>query len=106
VVLFDLVGFGPCGLEHGARLVREHQDATPLFLAPQDEVRESSDMVMVRGRDSYHNLPNKTLRAFLYAMAASQRGGAYSHVLKTDDDCYVRMDNVFRSIQVSGPPII
>lgn len=76
-------------------------DGGPDVVHLQDEVRENSDMVMVRGRDSYHNLPNKTLRAFLYAMAASQAGGAYSHVLKTDDDCYVRMDNVFRSIQVS-----
>lgn len=63
-------------------------------------MREYGDIVMVRGRDSYHNLPNKTLRAFLYAMAARQAGGVYSHILKTDDDCYVRMDNVFRSIQV------
>lgn len=61
-------------------------------------MRETDDMIMVRGRDSYHNLPNKTLRAFLWAMAS---GTTYSHFLKTDDDCYVRMDNVFRSIQVT-----
>ena len=66
----------------------------------QDEVREHNDIIMVRGRDSYHNLPNKTLRALLWAMAAAP---SYSHFLKTDDDCYVRMDNVFRSIQVKLP---
>ena len=51
--------------------------------------------MVVRGRDSYTNLPNKTLRALAWGV-----GAAYTHFLKTDDDCYVRMDNVFRSIKV------
>ena len=45
----------------------------------QPEARRHSDLVVVRGRDAYHNLPNKTLRALLWGMVAPQQ---YTHMCK------------------------
>ncbi len=43
----------------------------------QPEARQHSDLVIVRGRDAYRNLPNKTLRALLWGMVAPQQ---YTHM--------------------------
>ncbi len=49
----------------------------PLVLPAQFEARRHSDLVIVRGRDAYRNLPNKTLRALLWGMVAPQQ---YTHM--------------------------
>jgi hypothetical protein len=46
---------------------------------------------VLRGEDTYKNLPNKTLRLLRYALA---HPAGYTHVMKTDDDCYVRISKV------------
>lgn len=91
--------------------------------------------MVLRGADTYKNLPNKTLRLLRYALAHPAGGGSsrllsavnmnhqlsapaeqqplclqaspdpaaaaiphsaagYTHVMKTDDDCYVRISKV------------
>lgn len=51
------------------------------------EAEANSDIVVVRGTEEYRNLPNKTLRLLRYALSSAKQ---WTHVLKTDDDCYVR----------------
>lgn len=41
------------------------------------------------------NLPDKTIRTLRYALSASAQ---FTHVLKTDEDCYVRMRLVLEAI--------
>lgn len=60
----------------------------------EEEVRRHGDIIVLRGKDTYMNLPNKTFRMLRYALAHPNE---YSHVLKTDDDTWVR---VHRLIQV------
>lgn len=55
--------------------------------------------MIVRGPDSYKNLPNKTLRTIAYALSSKRK---YTHLLKTDDDCYVRMNHVLQAIEVGA----
>ena len=47
------------------------------MLLAQPEARRHNDLVIVRGRDAYRNLPNKTLRALLWGMVAPQQ---YTHM--------------------------
>ncbi|CAL8463468.1 g3002 [Coccomyxa elongata] len=54
-------------------------------LRPEAEL--NGDLVVVRGTEEYRNLPNKTLRLLRYALSGIRQ---WTHVLKTDDDCYVR----------------
>lgn len=54
------------------------------------------DLVIVRGKDTYKNLPNKTFRVMRYALAHPYN---YSFVLKVDDDTHVRMHKVLQSLQ-------
>lgn len=99
--------------------------AAALLPAIAGEVAAHGDIVVLRGADTYKNLPNKTLRLLRFAVAAPagkncplvMRGraaksrqpdtwqpaprslpplppppvAAYTHVLKTDDDCFLRL---------------
>ena len=44
-------------------------------------------IVMVPTADAYHNLPSKVLHMLVYALSGPV---TFSHVLKVDDDCFVR----------------
>lgn len=66
---------------------------------PQEEARQHNDTVVVRGADTYRQLPNKTVRLLRYAVAHPRR---YTHVLKTDDDCYVRLPHLLKALEVGG----
>eukprot|EP01024_Parvocaulis_polyphysoides_P005978 TRINITY_DN1151_c1_g1_i2.p1 TRINITY_DN1151_c1_g1~~TRINITY_DN1151_c1_g1_i2.p1 ORF type:complete len:399 (-),score=53.31 TRINITY_DN1151_c1_g1_i2:165-1361(-) len=55
----------------------------------------STDMVVIPGKDTYFNLPNKTIRLFTYALSSLKN---YTHILKTDDDCYVRVNQLYNSM--------
>ncbi|CAK0738802.1 hypothetical protein CVIRNUC_001095 [Coccomyxa viridis] len=51
------------------------------------EAADSRDLLVIRGREEYKNLPNKSVRLLRYALSSPS---GYTHVLKTDDDCYIR----------------
>ncbi|KAL0033279.1 hypothetical protein WJX77_001614 [Trebouxia sp. C0004] len=61
----------------------------------QAEMRHQ-DILFVRNEELYINLPKKTINIMRYASLASPR---YSHVLKTDDDCYVRVAKLVHLVQ-------
>ncbi|KAI3437810.1 hypothetical protein D9Q98_000257 [Chlorella vulgaris] len=69
----------------------------------QEEAATHNDTVVLRGTDTYANLPNKTLRLMRYAVA---HPAGYTHVLKTDDDSYVRVSKVLEALRfdASTPP--
>lgn len=77
-------------------LAQPKDGATAARWAPllSKEAAARGDLVFVRGADTYHALPNKTLRTLRYAHAM----GA-THLLKTDDDCYVRIDRLLTSLR-------
>lgn len=58
------------------------------------EAKARGDITFVRGADTYRALPNKTLRILRYANASGN-----SHVLKTDDDCYVRVAHLLDALR-------
>eukprot|EP01025_Chloroclados_australasicus_P061938 TRINITY_DN8133_c0_g2_i2.p1 TRINITY_DN8133_c0_g2~~TRINITY_DN8133_c0_g2_i2.p1 ORF type:complete len:529 (-),score=40.85 TRINITY_DN8133_c0_g2_i2:1299-2885(-) len=55
----------------------------------------STDMVVVPGKDTYINLPNKTIRLIIYALSSARE---FTHILKTDDDCYIRVNQLVTSL--------
>jgi Galactosyltransferase len=59
--------------------------------ALEEEVIAHNDTVILRGKDVYLNLPNKTFRMLRYTLAHPRE---FSHVLKADDDTWVRMHKV------------
>lgn len=61
----------------------------------RDEISSHGDIAVVRGDDSYDSLTNKTLGMLKYALASRKQ---YTHILKTDDDVYVRVHRVFSSL--------
>lgn len=58
-----------CSNINSRRLRATHQPSLFLPCAPQEEARAHNDTVVLRGRDEYLNLPNKTLRFLRYALA-------------------------------------
>ena len=68
----------------------------------RDEIKKFNDTVILRGEDTYTSLPNKTFRTMRYALA---HFAAFTHVLKCDDDVWVRMhavmDTLFEKIDSS-----
>lgn len=77
-------------------LAQPKDGATAARWAPllSKEAAARGDIVFVRGADTYHTLPNKTLRTLRYAhyMGAT-------HLLKTDDDCFVRVERLLMSLR-------
>jgi hypothetical protein len=69
-----------------------HHEPSP-WPSPQEEARRYNDTLVVRGPDTYRNLPNKTVRLMRYAAA---HPAGFTHVLKTDDDCYVRLPHLLK----------
>ena len=51
------------------------------------EVEKYGDIAVVPGMEDYYKLPEKTLAMMRYALSS---GCKYTHVLKTDDDVYLR----------------
>jgi hypothetical protein len=64
------------------------------------EVRDYNDTVILREADVYKNLYRKTGRMLRYALAHPDN---YTHVLKCDDDTWVRVHRVFDILQ--GPAV-
>ncbi|KAH7622590.1 hypothetical protein NADE_005175 [Nannochloris sp. 'desiccata'] len=70
--------------------------------ALEEEVVAHNDIVILRGKDTYFNLPNKTFRMFRYTLAHPSE---YTHVLKADDDTWVRMHKVLEYLHEKAPPV-
>lgn len=62
----------------------------------RDEAAEQDDLVVIKGLDIYNNLPQKTVGLLRYFISLPT---AFTHILKTDDDCYVRIHKVFESLK-------
>ena len=87
----------PRGVQITFFLAQPKDKATLLEWMPalEAEIREHNDTVILRGNDTYLNLPNKTFRMFRYALAHPD---GYTHVLKTDDDTWVRMHRLIEAL--------
>ena len=59
------------------------------------EIREHGDIAFIRQRDVYENLFNKTHSMLKYYLSHPAK---YTHVLKTDEDVYVRIKKVLNSL--------
>ncbi len=70
------------------------------FPALKEEIIAHNDTVVLRGKDAYLNLPNKTFRMLRYILADPRE---YTHVLKADDDTWVRMHKVLEYLQEKQP---
>eukprot|EP01024_Parvocaulis_polyphysoides_P057832 TRINITY_DN6175_c0_g3_i3.p1 TRINITY_DN6175_c0_g3~~TRINITY_DN6175_c0_g3_i3.p1 ORF type:complete len:274 (-),score=39.81 TRINITY_DN6175_c0_g3_i3:99-920(-) len=62
------------------------------------------DLLIIRGVDHYRNLRNKTIKLMRFALSSPNK---YTHIMKTDDDCYVRMGYILNAIEdkEQDPPV-
>ncbi|KAL4425861.1 hypothetical protein ABPG75_009877 [Micractinium tetrahymenae] len=60
------------------------------------EIQRHADIIIVPGADIYRNLPSKTLQLLHYALSSECK---FTHVLKTDDDVYLRPQMLWDIIQ-------
>lgn len=67
----------------------------------EQEVLAYNDTVIVRGKEKYMNFPNKTIRLLRFMLMSAKR---YTHVLKTDDDCFVRFGRLLEALHEALPP--
>ncbi|CAJ0961186.1 unnamed protein product [Ranitomeya imitator] len=70
--------------------------------ALQAESRAHHDMVFVDVVDTYRSVPRKLLLFYRWLEAAV----TFTFLLKTDDDCFIHLDNVLRALEdgsVQGP---
>lgn len=66
----------------------------------QAESHAHGDMVFVDVVDTYRNVPRKLLLFYRWLEGAV----TFHFLLKTDDDCYIHLDNVLRALErVQGP---
>ncbi|PSC73855.1 putative beta-1,3-galactosyltransferase 16 isoform X1 isoform B [Micractinium conductrix] len=71
----------------------EHRVALALL---GEEIQQHADIVIVPGLDTYRNLPSKTLQLLKFALSSDCQ---FTHVMKTDDDVYVRPQMLMDVIQ-------
>jgi len=62
-------------------------------------VKLYNDIIVLPGEESYLELPRKSLEMLQYGVESPCD---YTHVLKIDDDCYLRADNLMKMIR-EGP---
>ncbi|KDD73496.1 hypothetical protein H632_c2118p0, partial [Helicosporidium sp. ATCC 50920] len=62
----------------------------------EEEATQYGDLVVLPGAESYFELPLKTLELLGYALRSPCN---FTHVLKTDDDVYVRPDRLLRVLE-------
>lgn len=71
-------------------------ECDPIFKKQfEEELMEHQDIVFLRGHDIYTNLFNKTHGMFKYALSHPK---SYTHILKTDDDVYIRTSKLLELI--------
>lgn len=80
----------------GLKFVVLRPGSDELFRAVRDEAAAYEDIIVVANRlEHYHNITYSTLELF---RAAALMGKGVTHVLKTDDDCYVRVDLMLEAL--------
>lgn len=72
-------------------------DARGYAFGDSHDFADASDLLFTVGMDTYNDLPKKTKG--LMAYASSYDG--ITHLLKTDDDCYVRLPQLLQSTVVA-----
>ena len=60
-----------------------------------DEQQEFGDLLLVDGIDVYRNIPNKMLQFFHWVIRTS----AAKFIIKTDDDCFMNIDNIMATLE-------
>ncbi|CAD7700546.1 unnamed protein product [Ostreobium quekettii] len=68
---------------------------TESYNALRGEIKMYNDIVVLPGKEDYLELPRKSLQVLQYAVESPCN---YTHVLKIDDDCYLRGDNLMKMI--------
>jgi len=58
-------------------------------------VKLYNDIVVLPGKEDYLELPRKSIQVLQYAVESPCN---YTHVMKIDDDCYLRGDNLMKMI--------
>lgn len=61
----------------------------------KDEISQIGDMAVLPGPETYHSLPTKTLELLRFALSSPCR---FTHILKTDDDVYLRPHKLLQAI--------
>lgn len=73
----------------------EDQKSAALEVLPR-EIKAQGDIVFLPGLESYHLLPEKTLRLMKYALSSPCN---FTHILKTDDDVFLRPEKLMSIIE-------
>lgn len=65
----------------------------------REEIAEHGDLVVLPGEDGYRELPVKTLQLFRHGLESPCN---YTHVAKIDDDVYLRVDNLRKTLETGA----
>ncbi|XP_018429642.1 PREDICTED: UDP-GalNAc:beta-1,3-N-acetylgalactosaminyltransferase 2 isoform X2 [Nanorana parkeri] len=97
---------GEALLQHLRGRPRRLEEYRAALRAEESKLREESvahgDLVFVDVVDTYRNVPRKLLLFYRWLAASVD----FDFLLKTDDDCFVDLDNVFRALEarrLKGP---
>lgn len=71
------------------------KDVQSVATSLAEEIEMHGDMAVLPGLEDYYKLPEKTLATMRYALSSACD---YTHILKTDDDVYVRPGNLLNII--------
>eukprot|EP00899_Mesostigma_viride_P001430 jgi/Mesvir1/11288/Mv01082-RA.1 len=63
--------------------------------AAEEESERHGDIVFVKMNESYADIGKKVLGIFRYASSGMHNGQAYRYILKADDDCFLRVPQLF-----------
>lgn len=66
----------------------------------QEEVNSNRDVVILKGKDTYTNLPEKSFNLMRYF---AKLPSVYTHLVKTDDDTWLRPDSLIKSLYETTP---
>lgn len=93
---------GEALLQHLHTYPQRLQEYQAKLAAEESDLREESDthrdIVFVDVVDTYRNVPRKLLLFYHWLVGSVD----FDFLLKTDDDCFVDLDNVFRALEAKG----
>lgn len=81
----------------GGLLSEAWPDARGYAFGDSHDFASAADMLFTAGMDTYNDLPRKTKGLMAYASSFD----GITHLLKTDDDCYVRLPQLLQSTVVA-----
>ncbi|GLC69407.1 hypothetical protein PLESTF_000826600 [Pleodorina starrii] len=106
-LLFVLAQPPPHQARQAAAVLQREMSATataggdgPSGSGSRSRSRSGGDIVFVPGVDTYRNLPNKTLRMIQLALSSPLQ---YTHIVKCDDDVYVRPHRLLYDVVLTPP---